>query len=728
MRVLVTGGGGYLGAWLVSVLLERGHAVRVLDRFCFGEEALSDAAGSPQCEVVRGDVRRLQECGAQLDGVDAIAHLASLSNDPSCDLDPEMTADVNVESTRELANQAVQQGVRRFLLASSCSVYGRGVFEVLDEESPPNPVSAFGASKLEAEGIVLGMQGDHFEPVVARTATMFGWSPRMRFDLAINHMVAHALRNGRIRVLGGGNQWRPFVHVQDAARAFALLLEAPTEAVSGEVFNVGGDAANLRIIDLAGRVAETLGGIPVEIANDDDDRRTYRVQFGKIRDRLGFQCEGSVEAGIREVHDTLLEQAIDPFEPVYFNVQQLKQLLATPVDEGGEPIAARFIPLAKPALGPEEEGAVIDALRSGWLTSGPHVQAFETAFAATVSAPHAVGVSSCTAALHLCLAHLGTQPGDEIITSPLTWASTANTILNMGAKVVFADVQRRSLNIDPEALEQAITERTRAIMPVHLAGRPCDLDAIYSVAERHGLPVVEDAAHALGAVYKGTPIGNCGPYACFSFYAIKNITTMEGGIITVQDEGAADHLRLLAANGMQATAWERYGRSAAAAPAEVVEPGYKYLMGNVSAAMGVEQLKKFASFKAARRRIAGMYQAVLADLDEVVLPEVPDDGEHGWHLYVIRLRLDKLSKTRDEIAAALRRENIGTGVHFLGLHLHRYYREDLGMTPEDFPEATAASHEVLSLPLHPQMTDRNVHEVVAAFKKVLAHARRPGPG
>ena len=723
MRVLVTGGGGYLGCWLVSVLLERGHAVRVLDRFCFGEEAVADLVQSTHCEMVRGDVRRLQECPDLLEGVDAIAHLASLSNDPSCDLDPDMTADVNIESSRELASQAVQKGVKRFVFASSCSVYGRGVFEILDEESPANPVSTFGASKLEAEGVILGMWGDHFEPVVARTATMFGWSPRMRFDLAINHMVAHAMRNGSIKVLGGGNQWRPFVHVREAARGFALLLEAPPEAVSGEIFNVGGDVANLRIIDLAQHVAQALGGVPVEVAQDDDDLRTYRVQFSKIRDRLGFTSEWSIDQGIHEVHDALIERSIDPFDPIYFNAHRLKQLIETPVDEGGEPIAARFIPLAKPTLGPEEEQAVIDALRSGWLTSGPHVQAFETAFAETVSAPCAVGVSSCTAALHLCLAHLGLRPGDEIITSPLTWASTGNTMLNMGAKVVFADIRRDSLNIDPDAIERAITDRTRAIMPVHLAGRPCDLDAIYAVADKHGVAVVEDAAHALGAAYKGIPIGSFGQYTCFSFYAIKNITTMEGGIITVKDTDAAGHLRLLAANGMQATAWERYGRSAAASPAQVVEPGYKYLMGNVSAAMGVEQLKKFASFKAARRRIAGLYQAVLADLDEVVLPEAPDDCAHAWHLYIIRLRLDKLSKTRDEIAAALRRENVGTGVHFLGLHLHQYYRQVLRIKPEDLPEATAASYEVLSLPLHPQMTDKNVHEVVAALKKVLAHAR-----
>lgn len=724
MRVLVTGGGGYLGCWLVRGLIDRGHTVRVFDRFCFGDQPAAQFATLPNCEVVRGDIRRLQESPGLLEGVDAIAHLAGLTNDPSCDLDLDMTADVNVESTRELANKAVQSGVRRFLLASSCSVYGKGVFDFLDEQSRPNPVSAFASSKLEAERAILQMKNGSFEPVVARNATLFGCSPRMRFDVAINHMVATAVQTGSIKVLGNGNQWRPFLHVRDAARAYVTLLEAPAEAVQGEIFNVGSDDANTRIIDLAKLIAGRLGGVGIEVPKDDDDLRNYRVKFDKFCDTFSFRRQWSIDEGIAEVRDFLRQEAIDPFREVYFNVHRMKQLLATPVDEGGEPIAARFISIAKPCLGPEEEQAVVEAIRSGWLTSGPHIQAFEEAFGQTVSASNTVAVSSCTAALHLCLAHLGVGPGDEVLTSPITWASTGNTILRMGARVTFADIRPDTLNINPDALENAITPRTKVIMPVHLAGQPCELDAVYAIANRHGIPVVEDAAHALGAAYKDIRIGSYGDLACFSFYAIKNITTMEGGTVTAKDPDAARHLRLLAANGMTATAWERYGRSAVASPAEVVEPGFKYLMSNVSAAMGIEQLKKFPSFKSSRRRLAQMYMSVLSDIEEISLPRIIPEAEHAWHLFIIRLDLGKLSKSRDEIVAALRRENIGTSVNFYGLHLHRYYRETLGIRPEDFPEATAASNEVLSLPLHPQMADKNVHEVVEALKKVLAHARR----
>ncbi len=722
MRFLVTGGAGYLGCCLVPQLLERGFSVRLFDRLCFGEDPISQFASS-EIEVIRGDVRRLQEHKGLLDDVDVVIHLAALSNDPSCDLDAEMARDVNVESTKELVNLAVQSGVERFVLASSCGVYGKGVFAVLDEKSPTNPVSTYAASCLEAERAVLALQSGSFAPVVARLSTLYGWSPRMRFDLAVNQMVATATRNGRIMIMGGGEQWRPFMHVGDAARALIEIATTHAEKVSGEIFNVGASDGNYRIIDLAKHVADALQNVEIEPAKGDDDVRSYRVLFDKLHDALEFKAQHSIEDGISELKEKLEDASLDPSDEQYYNVRRMKRLLDTPVDEGGEPVAAHFIPLARPMIGIEEERVVVEALRSGWITSGPQIKAFEEAFAETVSAPYAVAVNSCTSALHLCLVHLGVGPGDEVITSPLTWSSTANTVLNMGAKPVFADVQYDTLNINPDAIEKAITERTKVIMPVHLAGQPCDMDAIRSIAEKHGVAVVEDAAHAPGAAYKGTPIGNYSDMTCFSFYAIKNITTMEGGIAAVKDEDVAANLRLLASNGMQATAWDRYGRSALVSPPEVVQPGYKYLMGNVSAAMGVEQLKKFDSFKAARKRLAKMYNTVLPELDEIRVPRIIDDVEHAWHLMIVCLKLDKLKKNREEIAYALRRENVGTGFHFWGLHLHRYYEESLGLKPEDLPNATRVSKEVLSLPLWPGMSDKNVHEVVAALKKVIYYSR-----
>lgn len=722
MRVLVTGGGGYLGYWIVKKLLAKGHAVRLFDRFCFGQEPFAPFADDENCEIITGDIRRLQDSPGLLDGIEGVIHLASISNAPSCNLDTEMTTDVNVQSTVALARLAREAHVPRFVFASSCSVYGRGVFELLDEESPATPASAFGQSKLAAERALLAMRGETFEPVISRAATLFGCSARMRFDLALNEMTATAMRQGRIIVRGGGNQWRPFVHVRDAARAMIAMLEAPAELVAGEVFNTGTDIYNLRVLDLAQRVARHFKDIGVEVVKEEDPRN-FRVQFGKIRNRLNFMCQWSIDEGIDEIKKALEDPHLDPFSSRYFNVDRMKELMQTPVDQGGEPVAARFIPLSEVSLCPEEEEAVLSVLRNETLAFEPRTSAFEKAFSETVSAPHTVAVSSCTAALHLCLADLGVGPGDEVVISPISNASVGNVVLQLGAKIVFADVEPETMNMAPQSLESVITPRTKVILPTHMAGRPCGLDAIRAIAAKHGIAVVENAAHALGAKYKGIPIGNSGNLTCFSLDGIKNIAGLEGGMIALTEDGIAERLRILAANGM-AAAENGPECIGTATSRRVVMPGYKYAMNNVSAAIGLEQLKKFPALKAARERIAHMYRQVLADIEEVRLPTMDAEIEHAWRLFIIHFKLEHLNKTRDELAADLRKENIGTGVHFYGLHLHPYYRDALGFRPEDLPEATRASNEILSIPFHPQLDDKNMQEVVAALKKVIVHAKR----
>ncbi|MDZ4859197.1 MAG: aminotransferase class I/II-fold pyridoxal phosphate-dependent enzyme [Candidatus Hydrogenedentes bacterium] len=723
MLVLVTGGAGYLGNHVVRLLLERGHRVRVFDRLCFGDAPAKELVNLG-VEMVTGDIRHLDAAPKLLDGVEGVVHLAGLANDPSCDLDPLMALDVNLEGTKLLALRAIEAGARRFAFASSCSVYGKGVFEMLDEHSPTNPVSVYAQSKLESEHALLALASDTFQPVIARPATLFGWSPRMRFDLAINLMVATASRNRVINVYGGGSQWRPFVHVRDAARAFSDMIDAPAKDVGGQIFNLGSDRNNYRIIDLAQLISGLVDNVNVDVVKEDEDLRSYNVQFGKIQRVLGFEPEWSAERGALEIRGWLRDETIDPFSTIHFNVRRMKELLSLPVSIGGEPVAPRFIPLSPPSIGEEEELAVFNVLRSGWLTTGAKVTEFEKAFADTVGAPHAVAVSSCTAALHVSLVEAGIKAGDEVITSPITWVSTANTVVNMGAKLVLADVLQDTLNIDPVAIERAITPRTKAIMPVHLAGQPCDLDAIYAIGQKHGVAVIEDAAHALGATYKGKKIGNCGGQTCFSFYPVKNITTIEGGMISLRDENQAHTVRLLAHNGLGTLAWNRYSGDVAPSSPEVVRPGFKYNMTNVSAAMGIEQLKKLEGFIAARRRIARMYYSVLSDVEEIELPRIIEGAEHAWHLLIVKLRVELLKATRDEIAAALRQENIGTGVHFTAIHKHKYYREKLGVKDADLPNASAASDSILSLPLHPRLTDKNVKDVVDALKKVLSHARK----
>jgi dTDP-4-amino-4,6-dideoxygalactose transaminase len=511
--------------------------------------------------------------------------------------------------------------------------------------------------------------------------------------------------------------------VADAAAALVLLLEAPAQEVADEIFNIGMTEMNYQVLDLAERVAAALGGIEVEIVPSDEETRTYRVDCTKFCARFGWTPTRSIEDGIAEIK-AAFQPGTEPFTEPYMNVIRLRRLLATPVDEGGEPVAPRFIPLARPMMDEDEERVIIETMRSGWLGAGPYVGQFEGALAEVLEAKHVVGIQNCTSAIHLCLAHLGIQPGDEVILSPITWASVGNLIVNMGATPVFADIDPATINVDAASVAERITPKTRAIVPVHHAGWSCDMDALRAVAEKAGVPIVEDAAHALGARYKGRPVGSDSRFACFSFHAIKNITTMEGGAIAVASGEEAERLRMLARNGMRENSWERYGRSSVAAPPEVVAPGFKYAMGNVAAAIGLVQLKKLPRFFAKRRWLAQLYRRELARFDEIVLPRCDVHEDHAWHLLVIRLKLDRLNVDRTEFAHLLRRENVGTGFHFWGLHLHAYYRERYGIDPASLPHATAISHDILSLPLFPGMTDKNVADIIRAIEKVLTHTRK----
>ena len=378
-----------------------------------------------------------------------------------------------------------------------------------------------------------------------------------------------------------------------------------------------------------------------------------------------------------------------------------------------------FLPLSRPSIGPEEIEEVTACLRSGWLTSGPRVARFEEAFARTVGAAHAVAVTSGTAGLHLALLAAGVGAGDEVVTTPMTWAATANMVLAVGARPVFVDIDPGTLNIEPEAVARAITPRTRAIIPVHFAGQPVDLDPFRVLASRHGLALIEDAAHALGTHYRGRPVGGGSTAAVFSFHPIKAITTGEGGMITTDDAAFADRLRLLRFHGVTRDAWGRYGKRGSP-DYEIVELGFKFNMTDLQAALGIVQLSRLEEFVAARTQAAGWYLGALAGLPAVeMLAPVPHPSRHSWHLLVVRLRLAELHVDRDTIMAALLEANIGVGLHFKALHLHRLYRERLGLTPGDLPEASRASESILSLPLFPSMTRDDVNDVAAALWDVV---------
>jgi len=381
--------------------------------------------------------------------------------------------------------------------------------------------------------------------------------------------------------------------------------------------------------------------------------------------------------------------------------------------------ALAFIPFSAPSIADGEVAAVTAVLESGWLTTGPRVREFEAAMTAYTGARFAIAVNSCTAALHLSLLAAGVGPGDEVITTPLTFCATANAIIHTGATPVLADIARDTMNLDPSAVEAAITDRTAAIVPVHFAGRPADMPALRRLATRHGLALIDDAAHALGTAIDGRRVGSIADLTCFSFHATKNVTTGEGGMVTTDSAEQADRIRVLALHGMSRDAWARYTREGTP-HYDVVAAGFKYNMMDIQAALGLQQLARFDALQQRRARIWQRYDEALAGLPvHCPLPSAPGTV-HARHLYTILVDRDECGLTRDELFAALRARGIGTSVHFRALHLHPYYAQTQGHARGAFPHAEYISDRTLSLPLWADLADEDVTRVVEALTELLA--------
>lgn len=398
------------------------------------------------------------------------------------------------------------------------------------------------------------------------------------------------------------------------------------------------------------------------------------------------------------------------------------EVISTLAIEGGKPVRQEFLPFHRPLLGKEEEAEVIDALRSGWLTTGPKTKKFEKEFADFVGAKHGVAVNSCTAALHIALLAVGVGPGDEVITSPITFASTANVIVHASAKPVFVDVEPGTLNMDPEKLEAAITPRTKAIIPVHFAGHPCEMDEITAIAKRHNVTIIEDAAHSPDAQYKGKKIGSISPATCFSFYATKNITTGEGGLLTTDDQALAEKCAILALHGISKDAWKRYSASGYQ-HWDILYPGFKYNMFDLQAALGLCQLKRIDDFWKERKRQFEYYDNAFRDLPEILPLTVREHVKSSYHLYVIQVKTEELGIDRDTFMNALQAENIGIGIHFRAVHLHPFYMDTFGFKRGMFPKAEYASDRVISLPLYPGLPEEDMQLVVEAVRKLVRHYR-----
>lgn len=379
-----------------------------------------------------------------------------------------------------------------------------------------------------------------------------------------------------------------------------------------------------------------------------------------------------------------------------------------------EVMKGNFLPYYQPLIGEDEINEVVDILKSGWLTMGPKTIEFENLIAEYTGAKHAIAVNSCTAALHLSLIALGVRKGDEVITTPFTFASTGNVIIHVGAKPVFVDIDRKTYNINPERIKETITPKTKAIVPVHYAGQPCDMKAIMEIAKDHNLFIVEDAAHAIGAEYENKKIGTFGTTTCFSFYVTKNITTGEGGAITINDEELADKLRILRLHGMSKDAWKRYSDKGSWYY-EIADCGWKYNMTDIQAALGIHQIKKLDRFTEIRRKYARVYNEELGKINGIIIPYEKPNVKHVYHLYPILLE----GYNRDEFIIKMQEKGVGCSVHFIPLHIHPYYKKTFGFKRGDFPNAEWVYEREVSLPLYPKMTKEDLKYVVATVKRII---------
>lgn len=382
-----------------------------------------------------------------------------------------------------------------------------------------------------------------------------------------------------------------------------------------------------------------------------------------------------------------------------------------------------YIHFAQPFFGKEEKQEVLKALDSGWVTLGPRVKMFEEKFAKYIGVKHAIAVSSCTAALQLSVIAAGISEGDEVIISPFTFVANANVLVQQGAVPVFADIDPKTFNMDPEKVEEKITKRTRAIMPVHYAGQPVDMDKIMRIAKSYKLKVIEDAAHATGTEYKGKKIGALGNLACFSFHPIKNMSTGDGGMITTKDDKYAEKLMMLRLHGMSKDAWKRHSK-AGSWKYDIVYPGYKYNMTDIQAALGMHQLDRLDQFIRIRQNYAKIYDEAFSKIPEITIPYVEKDIRHARNLYTIMVDDRKLGITRDDLVEELKQANIGASVYFIPLHYFTYYKKNLKYKKGDFPIAERIYQKIISLPMYPKMKAADIKYIIEVLISLIKKHRK----
>ena len=734
--IVVTGGAGFIGSELVRQLAACGHEVIAVDNLVNGRRENLDEVLSDRVKLVVADVRDGETMARVLRGAEVVFHLACLGVRHSIH-SPRENHEVNAGGTLAVLSAARAAGVKRFVHVSSSEIYGPARSVPMTEEHPPLPTTVYGASKLAGEGYARAFHRTYgYATVVVRPFNAYG--PRSHHEgdsgEVIPKFLLRCLAGAPMVIFGDGAQTRDFTYVGDVAGG--ILLAGFDDAVVGETINLG-SGAETTINDLAALAADVVGLQEAQVVHDverpGDVRRLY-ADTSKARQLLGFKPAVTLREGLSRLKEWYLklDRPIEALlaEEVVHNWQ--------PAATGPLPERQPRIPVARPSLGEAEAAAAGRAIRSGWVTQGREVGALEQEFAAYTGARHACAVSSCTAALHLALLAVGVQPGDEVITASHSFIATANSIRYCGATPVFVDIEPGTFNLDPALIERVVSSRTRAILCVHQVGMPCDMTAILRIARRHALPVVEDAACAIGSEIEweghwekiGRPHGDI---ACFSFHPRKLVTTGDGGMLTTSSAEWDRQFRLWRQHGMSLSDVQRHAASTVAFESYVTL-GYNYRMTDIQAAVGRVQLGRLAAGVERRRWLAARYARLLADLPGVNLPVEPEHVRSNWQSYCVRL---PSGSDQHRVMQAMLDERVVTRRGVMCAHREPAYPKGTwacgGPTGTcDCPAGTCvrlreserAQDETIVLPLFLEMTTDEQDAVVAA----LARACGAGPG
>ncbi len=702
-QVLIAGGAGFLGSTIVNTLLQSNYKINVLDSLKFGAKSLSKFKDHENFTFYFGDITNKDDVERAIQNCQYVIALAAIVGDPACRVNPDLTHKINFQGSENLINASIKHKVKRFLFASSCSVYGQNPDLDLKEEAKLNPISLYAESQVATENALIKVK-DELNFTILRLSTLYGLSPRRRFDLVINNFAGKLANGEQIEIIGG-QQWRPFLHIKDAAKAFQNVIEADEEMVNGQIFNIGANENNFQMSEIGEIIRANIPNAKLKTLAERSDARSYHVNFDKAKTTLGFKPKNNIHTAIKEMVEDIQKNQIDTQNYLHHNGKAWSYFQEE-----------KYIPFAVPEISQIEKQEILKTIDSGWLSAGPKVAKFENALFDYFGKDdlHCISVSSCTAALHLQLLANNIGPGDEVITSVNTFAATVITILQCGAKPVLVDINPEDLNLDIDQVKEKITPKTKAIVPVYYAGNPCDHYKLKKICQKNGILILADAAHAFGGCFDGQKIGTYEDSAAFSFYATKNLTTGEGGLITTSNQKLAERLKKMRSFGRQ-TFNDKPNYLY-----EITEEGYKYNFTDIQASFGIHQLKKIDAFNQYRSEIVAFYNENFKDCPYLTLPRTNKLAKSTNHLYPLQVHFNKLSLSKLEFIKAIAQKKIGLSVHYVPIHHHSYFQRKLGIKANDFKQCNFFYDQEISLPVYTKLKIEDLKRITNAVIETIA--------